>query len=140
MSQIVLPPKASSSSSSRSSSLISVKSALSSPLGLAVAGVAVAVAAGCWFLAPWVKNFLNGTPTTTSIQRGAGKERDLLDYVLAKATKGDPKSVVDTIDAFCWSSNRMMHVGDEKGAIVTELIKKKNPKVRLYSTWKACRT
>lgn len=90
-------------------------------------------------MSPWAKNFmrrLGGTTTHTeslSDQRPAGKERDLLDHVLANATKGDPKSVTDTIDEFCWSSGRMMHVGDEKGAIVQELIKKKNPKVRQSS-------
>lgn len=108
-----------------------------SPMGFALAGVVVAITIGYFFMSPWAKNFIRRLGSTTTKTESLaepqpdGKERDLLNYVLEKATKGDPKSVTDTIDAFCWSTGRMMHVGDEKGGIVAELIRAKNPKVRI---------
>ncbi len=43
------------------------------------------------------------------------KEEALRDHVLQSATKGDPKSVLQSVDHFCWGGRWMMHVGDVKG-------------------------
>lgn len=111
------------------------RSTLTSPLALAVTGVALAAAAGYYFVAPWIKNMMHDAGSTTGngntqIVQGFEKERALLDHVLKTAKKGDAQSVVDTIDAYCWAGGHMMHIGDVKGAVVDEKIKAKNPKVR----------
>lgn len=53
---------------------------------------------------------------------------ELLDYVLLNAIDNDPDSVLKTIDKFCWEKHWMMHVGDEKGHILGETVKKYQPK------------
>lgn len=59
--------------------------------------------------------FHNGTPV------------DLLNYVNQNATDNDPQSVINAIDDFCWNHHWMMHVGDEKGKILGETVKKCQP-------------
>lgn len=51
-----------------------------------------------------------------------------LEYVKEHAIRGDPASVIATIDEFA-SKNFMMNVGIKKGAIVDEEIRKKKPSV-----------
>ncbi|KAJ1093896.1 hypothetical protein NDU88_006985 [Pleurodeles waltl] len=51
------------------------------------------------------------------------KEQRILNYVLQNAVKGDPQSVVDNIDKYCYEKEWAMNVGDEKG--------KHTPKMRL---------
>ena len=60
------------------------------------------------------------------------KEERLLKHVLTTAERGNPKSVIDTIDAWCWSTQWMMNVGDVKGVIVDEQVEKAKPMVREY--------
>lgn len=55
----------------------------------------------------------------------------LLEYVRANATEGDPKSVLDTIDTYCWTVESGMNVGDKKGAILDEIVKERAPKLLL---------
>lgn len=39
----------------------------------------------------------------------------------------DAQSVMDVVDKFCWNDHWMMHVGDEKGKILSDQVKSKNP-------------
>ena len=50
------------------------------------------------------------------------RENEMLAYVEEHATKGDAKSVVDAIDAFCWDHRFMMHAGDKKGEIIDGVV------------------
>lgn len=70
--------------------------------------------------------------STRSKKRGPlkfhnGVENELLQYVLTNAITGDIDSVISTIDDFCWNNHWMMHVGNEKGAIVEKAIFVTNP-------------
>lgn len=51
----------------------------------------------------------------------------MLEFVLAKAKKGDPKSVMDAVDEFGWK-NWMMNVGPVKGVFLDNAIRAKSPK------------
>src|SRR5690349_7828889 len=52
----------------------------------------------------------------------------LLNYVFEHATEGDADSVIKAFDDYN-RQHMMMHVGDKKGSIVDEVIKKNRPKV-----------
>lgn len=53
--------------------------------------------------------------------------REMLKYVLENAEDNNPRSVIDTIDKFCWENHWMMHVGDTKGKILENTVKKYQP-------------
>ncbi|KAE8634782.1 hypothetical protein XENTR_v10002436 [Xenopus tropicalis] len=55
------------------------------------------------------------------------KEQRMLDFVVENAVRGDPQSVVDTIDNFCRNKEWAMNVGDEKGLILDEVVKETDP-------------
>jgi len=57
--------------------------------------------------------------TNGPMQFHKGTEQELLSYVLEHATTNNPQSVIDTIDSFCWNNHWMMHIGDEKGTILS---------------------
>lgn len=114
-----------------------VKSRSPLHLGAIAAGLGAVSVAG-YFLAPflrielsyckaWLLSFIYGT-----------KEERLLKHVLANAERGNPKSVMDTIDAWCWSTQWMMNVGDVKGLIVDEQVERCAPKVccRQLTSWR----
>lgn len=61
------------------------------------------------------------------LQFHKGTEKDLMRYVLQYAENNNPQSVVDTIDKFCWQNHWMMHVGDEKGRVLSDVTKKRQP-------------
>ena len=50
-------------------------------------------------------------------------ERRCLEYVFENADKGNPTSVVDAIDRFCWEGNWMMNLGDTKGKLVDDIVR-----------------
>jgi hypothetical protein len=98
-------------------------------LGAIVAGSAAVAAAG-WYLLPFLKieasvikawfiSFVSGT-----------KEERLLKYVQENAERGNAKSVIDTIDQWCWTTQWMMNVGNVKGLILDTEVEKAKPKVR----------
>jgi len=62
---------------------------------------------------------------------GVPVEVRLINYVFEHATEGDPESVVRTIDEFAHNKHWMMNVGDRKGSILDEEVKKHAPKVML---------
>lgn len=70
--------------------------------------------------------------TSRSNARGPMKfhkntEQELLLHVLENAETNNIDSVIQVIDNFCWNNHWMMHVGDEKGAIVEKAILERNP-------------
>lgn len=64
-------------------------------------------------------------------QVGDGRERALLEYVEQRAKRGDVADVVHVIDEFCYERSIMMNVGDEKGAILDEALRKSEAKLVL---------
>jgi len=42
--------------------------------------------------------------------------------VLKNSKKGNAKSVMDSIDKFCWDDNWMMNIGDVKGKILDKAV------------------
>lgn len=62
---------------------------------------------------------------------GSSKEQRILDHVLQHATRGDPQSVLDTIDTYCWQKEWAMNVGDRKGQIVDSVVQECRPAVLL---------
>ncbi|XP_078522448.1 catechol O-methyltransferase-like [Lissotriton helveticus] len=59
------------------------------------------------------------------------KEERIRDYVLQNAVKGDPQSVIDTIDKYCYEKEWAMNVGDEKGSILDKIVVETNPSMCL---------
>lgn len=62
---------------------------------------------------------------------GLTKEQRILNYVLQNAVKGDPQSVLDTIDKYCYEKEWAMNVGDEKGSILDTIVVETNPSMCL---------
>jgi hypothetical protein len=58
---------------------------------------------------------------------GVSKEQRLVLYVLRYATKGNPQSVLDTIDRYCREQTWHMNVGDDKGELRTRSVQKLSP-------------
>lgn len=60
-----------------------------------------------------------------------GREVELLHFVYGKAERenirGDPRKVLSAIDDFARTSKYLMNVGEDKGKIVTDLIREKQP-------------
>lgn len=59
------------------------------------------------------------------------KEHRILDHVLKTAVRGDPQSVLDSIDQYCREKEWAMNVGDEKGLILDQILKETDPSVLL---------
>lgn len=83
---------------------------------------------GCWYNNKLmeIRKEENGP-----LQFHKGTELKLLDYVLKNAEHGNPQSVIETVDKFCWENHWMMHLGDEKGAILDETLNGNNYKFAL---------
>jgi len=68
---------------------------------------------------------------TKEWQVGDGREEALAQYVLANARKGDPDDVIRVIDEFCMTRSVLMNVGDEKGEILDDAVRKAQPLLTL---------
>ena len=64
-------------------------------------------------------------------QAGDDREEKLAKYVVANAKPGDAADGVRVIDEFAYTESFLMNVGDEKGAILDEALRRKNPKAIL---------
>jgi catechol O-methyltransferase len=64
-------------------------------------------------------------------QVGDGREEALARYVLANARAGDLDDVIATIDRFCYEQSFMINVGDEKGLILDDAVRRTDPKLVL---------
>jgi len=59
-------------------------------------------------------------------------EERLGEYVEQHAQDGSPDNVLAVVDDYCWSSNNwMMHIGDQKGVIIDEILRNAQPRVIL---------
>ncbi|XP_009909305.2 catechol O-methyltransferase [Dryobates pubescens] len=67
----------------------------------------------------------------TNFIMNQSKEQRILDFVLQNAVRGDPCSVVDTIDKYCSEKEWAMNVGSEKGLILDKTVEEVNPSVVL---------
>jgi catechol O-methyltransferase len=56
------------------------------------------------------------------------KEQKCLNYINRHAIKGNATSVLNAIDKFGWEESFLMNVGDIKGQILTDELKKSSPK------------
>lgn len=54
-------------------------------------------------------------------------ESKLLQHILSTTPKGSPIAIIQEIDEFC-KQNWMMHIGQEKGVILANAVKKAEPK------------
>ncbi|XP_057600081.1 catechol O-methyltransferase [Hippopotamus amphibius kiboko] len=66
-----------------------------------------------------------------SLLMGSSKEQRILRHVREHAVAGDPQSVLDAIDAYCWQKEWAMNVGDRKGQIVDAVLQERQPAVLL---------
>ena len=64
---------------------------------------------------------------TTHWQVGDGREEALARYVAEHAKDGDVDDVIRVIDEFCYERSIMMNVGDEKGSILDQAIRRRRP-------------
>ena len=61
-------------------------------------------------------------------QVGDGREERLATYVLERARSGDVAGVIRVIDEYCYQKSFLINVGDEKGAILDEAIRRARPR------------
>ncbi|NXU58198.1 COMT methyltransferase, partial [Turnix velox] len=67
----------------------------------------------------------------TNFIMNQSKEQRILEFVLNNAVRGDPSSVLDTIDKYCSQKEWAMNVGDEKGVILDRTVGEAQPGVAL---------
>ncbi|XP_030231011.1 catechol O-methyltransferase B [Gadus morhua] len=72
-------------------------------------------------LVPWVRDTVYGST----------RPERILAEVKRKATRGDARSVVDTIDQYCRHQEWAMNVGDEKGTILDSIVCEVKPRAML---------
>jgi catechol O-methyltransferase len=54
---------------------------------------------------------------------------EAVDHILKNSEKGNPKSIVNAFDYYCWNKAKLMNVGDVKGEIVDQALLACKPKV-----------
>ncbi|MDT5109928.1 MAG: catechol O-methyltransferase [Mycobacterium sp.] len=64
-------------------------------------------------------------------QIGDGRERAVADYVVANARQGDVDDVLAAIDRFAYTKSFLINVGDEKGKLLDDAVRRANPSVAL---------
>ncbi|NXD07306.1 COMT methyltransferase, partial [Nothocercus nigrocapillus] len=67
----------------------------------------------------------------TNFIMNQSKEQRILNFVLQNAVRGDPSSVMDTIDKYCSQKEWAMNVGSEKGKILDKVVEEVNPSIIL---------
>src|SRR6201996_9155560 len=78
-----------------------------------------------WRMAAGARNI----PTTGQI--GDGREAAAVEYVLKHARAGDVDDVLATIDRFAYDKSLLINVGDEKGALLDDAVRRADPKLAL---------
>jgi catechol O-methyltransferase len=68
---------------------------------------------------------------TREWQVGDGREEALREYVLEHARAGDPDDVIRVIDEFCYERSFMINVGDEKGRLLDDAVRRVAPRLIL---------
>jgi catechol O-methyltransferase len=74
---------------------------------------------------------LGARTLTKSWQVGDGREAALAEYVLANAPANDLDSAIAAVDDFCNTRSVMINVGDEKGEILDNAVRRSMPKLLL---------
>jgi len=74
---------------------------------------------------------LNKKTVAKEWQVGDGREQALGDYVQANARRGDLDDVIRVIDEFVFTRSWLMNVGDEKGEILDQAIRRSSPRLVL---------
>lgn len=64
-------------------------------------------------------------------QVGDGREDALAEHVAANARAGDIDDVIRTIDDFAYNKSFLINVGDEKGAILDDAVRRAEPRLLL---------
>jgi catechol O-methyltransferase len=68
---------------------------------------------------------------TREWQAGDGREEALRDYVVAHARAGDLDDAIRVVDEFCYERSFMINVGDEKGALLDNAVRRVAPRLIL---------
>lgn len=76
----------------------------------------------------FLKMMVNAKRLLRDWQVGDGREEALARHVLATAKPGDVADAIRAIDDYAYNIAFLMNVGDEKGAILDEVIKRAQPK------------
>jgi len=63
----------------------------------------------------------------SSWQVGDGREQGALDYVLKNAANGDLDACIAAIDRYAYQHKFLINVGDEKGAILDQIVRRVQP-------------
>lgn len=83
-------------------------------LGLGLLGLVLLLRQWCW---GWVLIFYHELvlQPLKNLIMGNSKEQRILNHVQQHAQRGDPQSVLETIDTYCSKKEWAMNVGDKKG-------------------------
>ncbi|CAI7858267.1 unnamed protein product [Closterium sp. NIES-54] len=74
------------------------------------------------------EEFVNREDERVLGQETEGQEARLLEHVTQSTPANDPQAVINAIDAYAWSSREFfMNVGDVKGVILDDGVRKANP-------------
>src|SRR3954470_15846756 len=68
---------------------------------------------------------------TSEWQVGDGREEALGAYVAEHARAGDLDDVIRVIDEYCYQQSFMMNVGDEKGQLLDDAVRRASPQLIL---------
>ena len=92
----------------------------------------------------FVRMLLGLRHLTKEWQVGDGREAALGEHVLANARAGDLDDAIRAVDEFCYGRSFMMNVGDEKGELLDDAIRRAAPQRLLelgtYCGYSALRT
>jgi catechol O-methyltransferase len=78
-----------------------------------------------WRMAAGMKNL------TTTGQIGDGREAAAVRYVQAHARRGDIDDVIATIDTFAYTESFLVNVGDHKGRLLDDAVRRADPRLVL---------
>ncbi len=78
-----------------------------------------------WRMAGGVRNI------ATTGQIGDGREAAAVEYVLRHARAGDVDDVLATIDRFAYEKSMLINVGDEKGQLLDDAVRRADPALAL---------
>jgi len=79
----------------------------------------------------FVRLVLGMKKLTTEWQVGDGREAALADHVIRHARPGDVGDAIRAVDEFCYTRSFMINVGDEKGALLDDAVRRAAPRLVL---------
>jgi catechol O-methyltransferase len=79
----------------------------------------------------FVRMLLTMRKVTTEWQVGDGREEALRAYVIEHARAGDLDDAIRTVDEFCYRESFMINVGDEKGELLDDALRRAQPRLIL---------